>query len=211
MAREDSFFDELARGLADGSISRRGALKLIAGTAIAALIPSRALAQQQKVTICHKPGTPAEKTMEVPQSAVDGHLRHGDHPGPCETTTTSTSTTSTSTSTSTTPTSTTSTSTTTSSCLPNGSSPCTEGSQCCSGNCKSGTCVASCIPPSATPCDPNTPTCPAGCVGCVPVVDDGNSYCRGGVTATTCATSCDCPTGQFCVPGGDQNVCAVVC
>jgi hypothetical protein len=48
-------------------------------------------------------------------------------------------------------------------------------------------------------------------VGCVPVVDDGNSYCRGGVTATTCATSCDCPTGQFCVPGGDQNVCAVVC
>ena len=227
----DHSFDDLARALAEGSLSRRGALKLFAGTALAALIPSRALAQQQKVTICHKPGTPAEKTMEVPQSAVDGHLGHGDHPGPCETTTTTTTaapttsttsttetpTTSTSTSTSTTTpttstsTSTTSTSTTTSSCLPNGSSPCTEGSQCCSGNCKSGTCVASCIPPSATPCDPNAPTCPAGCVGCVPVVDDGNSYCRGGVTATTCATSCDCPTGQFCVPGGDQNVCAVVC
>ena len=36
-------FDDLARGLAEGSISRRRALKLFAGTAIAALIPSRAL------------------------------------------------------------------------------------------------------------------------------------------------------------------------
>lgn len=37
-----------------------------------------------KVTICHKPGTTAEKTMTVPQSAVEGHLRHGDYIGPCE-------------------------------------------------------------------------------------------------------------------------------
>ena len=35
-------FDELARALAEGSISRRRALKLFAGTALAALIPSRA-------------------------------------------------------------------------------------------------------------------------------------------------------------------------
>jgi hypothetical protein len=117
MRTTDRSFEELAHAVAEGSISRRRALKLFAGTAIAALIPSRALAQQQKVTICHKPGTPAEQTKEVPQSAVDGHLGHGDHLGPCETTTTTaaptTSTTSTSTSTSTTtPTSTTSTSTT---------------------------------------------------------------------------------------------------
>src|SRR5215216_5274445 len=112
-------FDDLARALAEGSISRRGALKLFAGTAIAALIPSRVLAQQQKVTICHKPGTPDEETIEVSQSAVASHVRHGDHPGPCgeSTTTTSTSTstsstTSTSTSTTSTSTSTTSTSTT---------------------------------------------------------------------------------------------------
>jgi hypothetical protein len=37
-------FDELARAVADGSLSRRRALKLFAGTAIASLIPSRALA-----------------------------------------------------------------------------------------------------------------------------------------------------------------------
>jgi len=36
-----------------------------------------------KVTICHKPGTPAEKTLSVPPSAVPGHLGHGDTLGPC--------------------------------------------------------------------------------------------------------------------------------
>jgi hypothetical protein len=37
----------------------------------------------EKVTICHKPGTPAQKTMDVPADAVDGHLGHGDYLGPC--------------------------------------------------------------------------------------------------------------------------------
>ena len=41
-------FDELARAVAEGSLSRRRALKLFAGTAIAALIPSRALADGRK-------------------------------------------------------------------------------------------------------------------------------------------------------------------
>lgn len=35
------------------------------------------------VTICHQPGTPAQKTMDVPDSAVAGHMRHGDAAGPC--------------------------------------------------------------------------------------------------------------------------------
>ncbi len=35
------------------------------------------------VTICHKPGTPAEKTMTVPRAALNGHLGHGDTRGPC--------------------------------------------------------------------------------------------------------------------------------
>jgi prepilin-type N-terminal cleavage/methylation domain-containing protein len=33
--------------------------------------------------ICHKPGTPAEKTMVIPASALDAHLAHGDSLGPC--------------------------------------------------------------------------------------------------------------------------------
>ena len=36
------------------------------------------------ITICHKPGTPAEKTMTVPLSALPGHLGHGDFIGSCE-------------------------------------------------------------------------------------------------------------------------------
>jgi hypothetical protein len=51
-------FDELARAMAEGSLSRRGALKLFAGTALAALIPSRALADDDDddcVRVCHVP------------------------------------------------------------------------------------------------------------------------------------------------------------
>lgn len=35
------------------------------------------------ITLCHKPDTPAEKTMTVPKPAVDGHLGHGDYIGVC--------------------------------------------------------------------------------------------------------------------------------
>jgi hypothetical protein len=51
------YFDDLARALAEGSLSRRGALKLFAGSAIAALIPSRALAggDDECVRVCHVP------------------------------------------------------------------------------------------------------------------------------------------------------------
>lgn len=35
------------------------------------------------VTICHKPGTPAEHTLVVDDDAVPGHLGHGDFLGPC--------------------------------------------------------------------------------------------------------------------------------
>ena len=35
------------------------------------------------VTICHKPGTPAEQTKTIPESALNGHLGHGDTMGPC--------------------------------------------------------------------------------------------------------------------------------
>lgn len=31
-----------------------------------------------KVAVCHK-----GKTLHVSENAVDAHLRHGDHPGPC--------------------------------------------------------------------------------------------------------------------------------
>jgi hypothetical protein len=156
-------FDDLARGLAEGSLSRRRALRLFAGTAIAALIPSRALAEDDDcVRICHVPFDREtgrcffgqRENRCVPRSRVQVHLES--HPCDCRgrcrdcqrpttTPSTSTSTTSTSTTTSsttststTTPTTTTSTTTsTTPMCLPNGSSPCTADTQCCSRICDS--------------------------------------------------------------------------
>jgi hypothetical protein len=40
---------------------------------------------QEQVTICHKPGTPAEHTIVVARPALDAHLGHGDILGACET------------------------------------------------------------------------------------------------------------------------------
>ena len=34
---------------------------------------------QERVLVCHK----GKKTMELPASALGGHLNHGDHRGPC--------------------------------------------------------------------------------------------------------------------------------
>ena len=48
-------FDDLARAMAEGSLSRRRALKLFAGTAIAALIPSRALADDDDDCVLRLP------------------------------------------------------------------------------------------------------------------------------------------------------------
>lgn len=40
---------------------------------------------KDKVTICHKAGTPDAKTMLMTKTALPAHLRHGDSQGPCPT------------------------------------------------------------------------------------------------------------------------------
>ena len=49
--------------------------KIVAGSGVGAT--------DDEVTICHKPGTPAEKTLTIPESALSGHLGHGDTIGAC--------------------------------------------------------------------------------------------------------------------------------
>jgi hypothetical protein len=58
---------------------------LLAGV-VTAVFSAPAYAQEgpERVTICHKPGTPAQQTKEVPEQAVPGHLGHGDTLGACE-------------------------------------------------------------------------------------------------------------------------------
>ena len=57
-------------------------LIVLATVVIAAFAVGTALAQPQgrpaEQTICHKPGTPTQKTMTLPQPAVEAHLRHGE-------------------------------------------------------------------------------------------------------------------------------------
>ena len=105
-------FDELARAVADGSLSRRRALKLFAGTAIASLIPSRALADDDDhdddddecfVPVCHVPFDPETdlcdpanaETLFVRRRRRRRHLKNHpcDFKGKCPRSTTSTTTT----------------------------------------------------------------------------------------------------------------------
>lgn len=46
-------------------------------------MPLSAAAGGDKVTLCHKPGTPDEVTIEVSVNALDAHLAHGDRVGTC--------------------------------------------------------------------------------------------------------------------------------
>jgi Cys-rich repeat protein len=220
-------FDDLARALAEGSISRRGALKLFAGSAIAALIPSRALAQQQKVTICHKPGTPAEKTKEVPQSAVDSHLGHGDHRGPCEACPSGQVLCNGNCVSNSCPTGQTF-NTTTCQC------ECPSGQVLCNGNCVSNSCLANsgqvfnsstcqCECPSgrvllsngtcAKPCTTIT-DCTGGFCVCLGSSVSTKNYCAiivGSGTPGPCGTDADCPTGQFCRAFIEGDQCIRAC
>lgn len=52
-------------------------------TAVASAAPPDVPPGHDKVTICHKPGTSDEKTMQMTKSALPAHLRHGDRPGAC--------------------------------------------------------------------------------------------------------------------------------
>jgi len=178
-------FDELARALAEGSISRRRALRLFAGTAIAALIPStRAMADDDCVKICHIPfertstGVVCHRkeadTRCVSRERVRFHLAN--HPcdcrGSCASTNKCRGATSSTTSTST------STSTTTSMCLPI-QSPCDIDagfSHCCS--------PAVCYGESGV-----TSTC------CIPA-DGATTGC------TTRSDCCDSENGAVCTSTG---------
>ena len=146
--------------------------------------------RQPKVTLCHKPGTPDEKTKEVPPPAVDAHLGHGDTLGPCapprrrprsrrpprrkhrrrprpvrrplRRRPRTTTTAAPTTTTTVAPTTT----TTPLACRANGRA-CTEAGQCCSSNCFNSVCAAFVTSCGSSTCGPNTRGC-AGNTCCGP-------------------------------------------
>src|SRR5215216_249253 len=135
MAREEGFFDELARGLADGSLSRGKALRLMGAALVGGTLASLGIGEAgADPPGCKRAGKHCTRNDQCCGSLVCVS-------GTCQTQTTTPTPT-----TSTTETPTTSTTTTTCSGLPNGAT-CTTSGECCSGNCHSS---GFCLPPTGT-------------------------------------------------------------
>ena len=67
------------RRLAIVTLTAAGAL-FIGGPVMAEVVATE---DTNTVVVCHKPGTPAQQTMTVDESAEEGHLGHGDTLGAC--------------------------------------------------------------------------------------------------------------------------------
>jgi hypothetical protein len=224
MARGESFFDDLARGLADGSVTRGKALRLMGAALLGGTLGSLGIDGEagadppgckrngktckkdtqccsgncvnSKCAACPSETTPCgTECCQTGATCVDGTCCP--EAQVCDTGTTL-------------------------ACCAEGEQcgvdgvcgpacvsdggSCSSGSDCCSGLvCKGrsgqGTCVASCIPPNAIPCDTGgAGVCPPqpGCGGCVREHSTGVGYCASLRPTLGCTTSCDCPTGQFC-------------
>jgi hypothetical protein len=213
MAREEGFFDELARGLADGSITRGKALRLmgaaLVGGSLASLGTGEAGADPPG---CKRAGKHCTRTDQCCGTLVCVS-------GTCQTPTTSTtetpttSTTETPTTTTTeTPTTSTSTSTTSTTpmCLPPGES-CTADDECCSRVCVQDRFGGGVCAPEPPICDP---PCPANC-SCVLAADGTTTICIGcsGLCIIREEASCgQCTTNEVCVAGSPGFVgCAPAC
>ena len=79
MAREESFFDDLARGLADGSISRRRALRLMGATLLGGMLASLGIRgasadeDENKDEDCKRAGKKCKKDKQCcSEQCVDG-------------------------------------------------------------------------------------------------------------------------------------------
>jgi hypothetical protein len=179
MARGESFFDDLARGLADGSVTRSRALRLMGAAVVGGTLGSLGIGAEASADPpgCKRNGKHCTRNEQCCSLNCSG--------GSCRAQTTTTTTTPTTT------TSTSTTSTTTPMCLPNNTA-CSGDEDCCSricdsrsfpdfcsgcrfpgGSCAAGetccdvgsvnpsTCVnGKCCAPEQRPCNANTPCCP---------------------------------------------------
>jgi hypothetical protein len=211
MAGEDGFFDDLARGLADGSITRGKALRLMGAALVGGALGSVGIGEAS----ADPPGCKRNgKNCTRDTQCCSGNCSSGSCQAKTTTTTTSTSTSTTSTTTSTTSTS------TTPMCQPNGGTCSPDGTPCCSGNCSNGFCCASghvglSNGTCAKPCTSGFVDCPPCSQVCFPTSSLDSRYCSGGLAdpLQECPNGIiDCPEGQFCAYGfGNPDRCAVAC
>jgi hypothetical protein len=213
MAREEEgFFDELARGLADGTLTRGKALRLMGAALVGGSLASLGIRE----AAADRPGCKRNGKNCTRDTQCCGSLVCPS--GTCQTPTTSTTETPTTSTTETPTTTTTETPSTTTStpCLPNGGS-CTTNGQCCSDNCSNGFCCptgyvglsnGTCAKPCSTAAE-----CSCTCIGRFPSSSEG--LCGTSSLGDPCATDASCPPGEFCrgLPGSDplSGVCTPAC
>lgn len=134
---KDSVFDDLARGLADGSLTRGKALRLMGAAVVGGTLGSLGIGEASADPPgCKRNGKNCKRNGQCCSGNCSGESCRA------QTTTTTTSTTST---------------TTTPVCLPNGS-PCNpDDDQCCERNCHGVVCCRV----TSQPCSSNSDCCPS--------------------------------------------------
>ena len=214
MAREgEGFFDELARGLADGTLTRGRALRLMGAALVGGTLASLGIREAgADPPGCKRIGKNCTRNDQCCGSLVCVS-------GTCQTPTTTTTETPTTTTTSTTP-----------MCIANGGTCSTGGTPCCSGNCSNGFCCPSgrvglSNGTCAMPC--TRFECPTSCGAnpeCVDAPGPGG-YCGGGPTplctsdtdclsgicfdgSCVCRSDTECPSGEFC---SSRGFCSTAC
>src|SRR5215212_1248590 len=205
MAREEGFFDDLARGLADGTLTRGKALRLMGAALVGGTLASLGIREAAgDPPGCKREGKHCTRTDQCCGSLVCLS-------GTCQTQTTTPTPTTSTTETPTTSTSTSTTSTsTTRMCLP-GAAPCTADNECCSQVCVQDRIGGVCAPEPLI-CEP---PCPANC-SCVLAADGTTTICIGcsGLCPIREEASCEqCLTNEeVCVAGSPGFVgCAPAC
>jgi hypothetical protein len=222
MAREEGFFDDLARGLADGSITRGKALRLMGAALVGGALGSVGIGEASAVPPgCKRNGKNCTRNVQCCSGNCSG--------GSCRAQTTTTTTTSTS---------------TTPGCQPNGTH-CDFDQQCCGEVCNGGICCSdtlcdthgdccgtllcdfgvcnTCLSPHGQ-CNTDDDCCTGfctqnACEGCRSNGDntctlDGeccSGYCSGGTCAPCPADRIVLSNGSCVKPCGDRSDCAAGC
>src|SRR5215211_524233 len=209
MAREEGFFDELARGLADGSLTRGKALRLMGAALVGGTLGSLGIGEASAdAPGCKRNGKHCTRNTQCCGNLVCVS-------GTCQEAQTTTTTTTPTISTSTTP-----------MCIPLGIGPCNDPDQCCglsaceggtccaSGNqvcnadseccgdftCQEGQCLPVCLQDSEACIDPRQ-CCSGNCVnGTCVVCQSTGGQCD---TDSQCCTGA-CLNGTCCIPNDSQ-------
>jgi hypothetical protein len=188
-------FDELAKAMASGTVSRRKALRLMGAALVGGTLASLGIGEAA-ADLCKRNGKVCKKNTQCcsgncSKSGTSSSGTCADAPPTCGAI----------------------------------GATCSVNTDCCSGRCASGVCAEPCPSDRvllsngscARSCTSVNECLAAGCdpthTDCEVEFGTGASYCRNSGGLSDCTSTAACPTGQFCVstPNPEEGVCATVC